>query len=79
MNKIFLKEILEVLIGIRQELSKHAESSVNLELDSVIEVLKGEIDKDVSINANDVLVLLGKVLDKVPAILRLIELLSKLT
>ncbi len=79
MNKIFLEEILEVLISVRQELSKHAEGSVNLELDRVIEVLKGEVEKDISINANDVLVLLGKALDKVPAILRLIELWSKLT
>lgn len=79
MNKIFLKEILDVLISVQQELSKHAESDVNLELNRIIEELKSEIDKDVGINANDVLVLVGKVLDQVPSIARLIELLSNLT
>jgi ribosomal protein L18E len=79
MNKIFLKEILDVLTNVQQELSKHAESNVNLELNRIIEELKGEIDKDVGINANDVLVLIGKVLDHAPAITRLIELLSNLT
>jgi hypothetical protein len=79
MNKIFLKEILDVLISVQQELSKHAESDVNLELNRIIEELKGEIDKDAQINANDVLALIGKVMDQLPSITRLIELLSNLT
>jgi len=79
MNKIFLKEILDVLISVQQELSKHAESDVNLELNRIIEELKGEIDKDAKINANDVLALIGKVMDQLPSITRLIELLSNLT
>lgn len=79
MNKIFLKEILDVLISVQQELSKHAESDVNLELNRIIEELKGEIDKDAKINANDVLALIGKIMDQLPSITRLIELLSNLT
>lgn len=79
MNKIFLKEILDVLISVQQELSKHAESNVDLELNRIIEELKSEIDKDVVINANDVLALIGKVLERLPSITRLIELLSNLT
>lgn len=79
MNKIFLKEVLNALITAQEELSKHAESNVNLEFNRIIEELKKEIDKDDTISADDLLVLVGKALDCLPSIARLIELLSKLT
>lgn len=79
MNKIFLKEVLNVLVTVQKELSKHAESSVDLELNRIIDELKKEIDKGDTINAADVLVLVGKALDRLPSVVRLIELLSKLT
>ena len=79
MNKIFLKEVLDVLVSVQKELSKHAESNVVLELNRIIDELKKEIDKGNTINAADVLVLVGKALDRLPSVVRLIELLSKLT
>jgi hypothetical protein len=79
MNKIFLKEVLDVLVSVQKELSKHAESNVDLELNRIIDELKKEIDKGNTINAADVLVLVGKALDRLPSVVRLIELLSKLT
>lgn len=79
MNKVFMKEILDVLVTVQKELSKHAESSVSLELDRIIEELKIEIEKNESISAQDVLVSVGKVLDHLPSVVRLIELLSRLT
>lgn len=79
MNKMFLKEILDVLVSVQEELSKHAESNVDLELKRIIDELKKEIEKNESINAEDVLVLIGKALDRLPSVVRLIELSTRLT
>lgn len=75
MKKLLVKEVLDVLVMVQKELSKHAESNVSLEVNRIIEELAKELDKD-TIDADVVLTSIGKVLNHIPAVIRLIELLS---
>ena len=79
MNEQLLREALVVLNDIRSELSGNAEDSVICQLDRAIqdlEVVERECSEEIT--PRDLLELLGKVLEKLPAILALIEFLRRL-
>lgn len=79
MKQQLLGEVLVVLKDIRSELSGNAEGSVICQLDRAIQDLEvAEREYSNEITPLDLIELLGKILEKLPAILALIELLRRL-
>jgi hypothetical protein len=79
MNVKLLRNSVDELNGLRAELHGSVNDSVMEVLDEVIADLQEDLKDDPQkINARDVLELMGKVLEKLPAIVEAIKILSKL-
>tara|TARA_R110000822_G_scaffold292668_2_gene414682 strand:- start:759 stop:995 length:237 start_codon:yes stop_codon:yes gene_type:complete len=77
MNLDLLDEVLSTLYRIRSELHDNVEGSVTQELDQAIEWLEeAKRNGAEQIRSEEILLMLGKIFDKLPIITRLIELLS---
>ena len=68
-----LKETLDVLYLVKEELGNNAESSTNQNLDEAIEKLETCMKNNQNINHHDLLILFGKALNKLPFIINLLE------
>ena len=79
MNAKLLKNSIVVIKELREELHSKAEDSVLKKLDQVIADLEKVLQEDPSkICAKDVLLIIGSILETIPAIVEAIKLLSTL-
>ena len=76
MNKQLLRNSIDTLKSIRQELHNNIENSVLEMLDETISDLEYIQQSSDEISAYDVLNILGQVLDKLPMIVELIHIVS---
>ena len=76
MNEKLLGESIEALISLRMELHGSVDESVLETLDKVISDLDAVRNEPSKASAQDALRLLGTVLDKLPAIVEIIHILS---
>ena len=76
MDERLLGEAIEALIMLRMELHGSVDDSVLQTLDKVISDLEASRNEPNKVSAQDALRLLGTVLDKLPAIVEIIRILS---
>ena len=79
MNEESLKKVLIVLLDVKASMHDAADTSATEQLDEVIELIQGYIDtgcRDAGMKYA-VLSALGKVLEKLPSIVALLQLLSR--
>jgi hypothetical protein len=76
MDERLLGEAIEALIMLRMELHGSVDDSVLQTLDKVISDLEASRNEPSKVSAQDALRLLGTVLDKLPAIVEIIRILS---
>lgn len=79
MNKEPLKQVLIVLLDVKASMRDAADTGVIERLDQAIELIRESIDsgQTTADKKYDVLVVLGQVLEKLPSIVALIQLLHK--
>lgn len=76
MNPDLLEQTLKVLISVRKELDGSAENGVIQEIDEVIERLEIEKNEPSGITSSEVLIMLDKIFQRLPLVIRLINLFS---
>lgn len=78
MDKRLLRNSLDVLYGLREELHGKADSSVNEQLDEVINCLDAALHDGIAqeISSSDVLKILGSVVELISSIVALSKLLK---
>lgn len=79
MNEESLKKLLIVLLDVKASMRDAADTSVTEQLDEAIEIIQRYIEADYQDPdmKQDVLTVLGKVLENLPSIIALIQILSR--
>ena len=77
MDAKLLRSSIDMLKSIQSELHSSVEKSVIETLDKVIADLEASQQSPGKINAHDLLIVLASVLDKLPAIVEIIHIMSK--
>jgi hypothetical protein len=71
-----MTKVLDSLIAIKASIHETAETGVNEKLDEAIELVKEHINCGSCSDADEILVVLGKMLDRLPSIVALLKLFS---
>lgn len=76
-ENLLMKNVLESLHAIKLSMHDTAETGINEKLDEAIELLEQYIESDRGdINSDEIIIAIGKVLDKLPSIVSLLKLFS---